>query len=115
MLGLLLFLFLVARPFVKFLTEGTNDSVDTLLPQTIEELERFQKSSILPNLETLEEAVPVIPENIDPDKVKSEMIKEKITSLVDANPHKAALILKDWLHSESAKKRAEAAKMQESA
>lgn len=106
-LVLLLFLFFVARPFVKFITEGTSDSVDTLLPQTIEELERFQKSSILPNLETLEEAVPVIPENIDPDKVKSEMIKEKIISLVDANPHKAALILKDWLHNE-AKKRAAA-------
>jgi hypothetical protein len=25
------------------------------------------------------------------------MIREKIITLVDANPHKAALILKDWL------------------
>ena len=38
--------------------------------------------------------MPVLPEKIDPEKVEGEMIKEKIITLVDANPHKAALILK---------------------
>jgi flagellar M-ring protein FliF len=85
----------VVRPFVKWVTENTIDSVDTFLPQTIEELERLQKNA---NLPTLEETVPVLPEKIDPEKVEGEMIKEKIITLVDSNPHKAALVIRDWLH-----------------
>lgn len=94
-LTVIMFFFFVVRPFIKWFTENTVDSVDTFLPQTIEELERIQKNT---NLPSLEEAVPVMPEKVDPEKVEGEMIKEKITTLVDANPHKAALILKDWLH-----------------
>ena len=100
-LTILLFFMLVVRPFIKWITENTVDSVDTFLPQTIEELERMQKNSSLPGME---ESVPVLPEKIDPEKVEGEMIKEKIITLVDANPHKAALILKDWLHMEPIKK-----------
>jgi flagellar M-ring protein FliF len=98
---IMLFFFAVVRPFMKWLTENTIDSVDTFLPQTIEELERLQKNSSLPGLE---DAVPVLPEKLDPEKVEGEMLKEKIITLVDSNPHKAALILKDWLHLEAAKK-----------
>jgi flagellar M-ring protein FliF len=96
-IGLLIAMFFlfVVRPFIKWVTENTIDSVDTFLPQTIEELERLQKNATLPGLD---EAVPVLPDRIDPEKVEGEMIKEKIITLVDANPHKAALILKDWLH-----------------
>jgi flagellar M-ring protein FliF len=90
-----LFFLVVVKPFIKWITENTIDSVDTFLPQTIEELERLQKNATLPGLE---ETVPVLPDKIDPEKVEGEMIKEKIITLVDANPHKAALILKDWLH-----------------
>ncbi|MEB4976425.1 hypothetical protein RXO93_29665, partial [Pseudomonas aeruginosa] len=82
MLIALFFLFVV-RPFIKWVTENTIDSVDTFLPQTIEELERLQKNASLPGLD---EAVPVLPERIDPEKVEGEMIKEKIITLVDANP-----------------------------
>ena len=103
----MLFFMFVVRPFIKWVTENTIDSVDTFLPQTIEELERMQKNQ---NLQTLEDIVPLLPENADPAKVEGEMIKEKIISLIDANPHKAALILKDWLHRESSKKRAADAK-----
>ncbi|OFZ83182.1 MAG: hypothetical protein A3K03_00320 [Bdellovibrionales bacterium RIFOXYD1_FULL_44_7] len=49
--------------------------------------------------------MPILPDRIDPEKVEGEMIKEKIVTLVDANPHKAALILKDWLHLEANKKK----------
>lgn len=94
-LTILLFFMFVVRPFVRWITENTVDSVDTFLPQTIEELEKLQKSA---PMAAIEEAVPVLPEKIDPEKVEGEMIKEKIITLVDANPHKAALILKDWLH-----------------
>ena len=90
-----LFFMSVVRPLVKWITENTIDSVDSFLPQTIEELEKMQKNTVLPGLE---EAVPVLPDKMDPEKVEGEMLKEKIVTLVDANPHKAALILKDWLH-----------------
>ena len=84
------------------MTENTIDSVDTFLPQTIEELERLQKNT---NLANIEDTIPVLPETLDPVKVEGEMIKEKIVTLVDANPHKAALILKDWLHGADVKSR----------
>jgi len=96
-IAICLFFLFVVRPFIKWITENTIDSVDTFLPQTIEELERIQKTTSLP---ILEEVVPVLPENVDPAKVEGEMIKEKIITLVEANPHKAALILRDWLHGE---------------
>ncbi|MCM2324211.1 MAG: flagellar M-ring protein FliF [Oligoflexia bacterium] len=95
------FFLFVVRPFIKWITENTVESVDTFLPQTIEELERMQKNSNLPGIE---DVVPVLPEKMDPEKVEGEMIKEKIVTLVDANPHKAALILKDWLHADAKKK-----------
>jgi flagellar M-ring protein FliF len=98
---IVLFFMFVVRPFIKWITENTIDSVDTFLPQTIEELEKLQKNS---NLPTIEETVPVMQDVIDPAKVEGEMIKEKIITLIDSNPHKAALILRDWLHSEASKK-----------
>ncbi len=101
-LSVLLFFLFVVRPFVKWMTENTIDSVDTFLPQTIEELERLQKNT---NLANIEDTIPVLPETLDPVKVEGEMIKEKIVTLVDANPHKAALILKDWLHGADVKSR----------
>ncbi len=90
-----LFFFFVVRPFIKWITENTVESVDSFLPQTLEELERLQKNSNLPNLD---DVVPTVPEKLDPEKVEGEMIREKIVTMVDTNPHKAALILKDWLH-----------------
>lgn len=99
-ISIVLFFLFVVRPFIKWVTENTIDSVDTFLPQTIEELERIQKNQALPGLE---ESMPTLPENLDPAKVEGEMMKEKIITLVDANPHKAALILREWLHTEKKK------------
>jgi flagellar M-ring protein FliF len=99
----LFFLFIV-RPFIKWITDNTTESVDTFLPQTIEELERLQKSQ---NIQDVEDIVPELPDEIDPEKVEGEMIKEKIITLVDSNPHKAALVLRDWLRVPSEKKAAE--------
>ncbi len=97
-----LFFLMVVRPFIKWLTENTIDGVDSFLPQTIEELERLQKNNGLPGME---EVVAQMPESVDPDKVEGEMIKEKVITLIDASPHKAALILRDWLHADSLKKK----------
>ena len=41
---------------------------------------------------------------MDPAKVEGEMIKEKVTTLVDTNPQKAALVLKDWIRDDGKKK-----------
>ena len=100
---IILFFLFVVRPFIKWMTDNTVESVDTFLPQTIEELERLNANAALPGLE---DAMPVLPEKTDPVKVEGEMIREKIVTLVDANPHKAALILKDWLHADAAKAKA---------
>lgn len=100
-LVIMLFFVFVVRPFIKWITENTIDSVDTFLPQTVEELERIQKNQALPGLE---EVIPVLPDKIDPEKVEGEMIKEKIITLIDTNPKKAALILRDWIKDEGQKK-----------
>ncbi len=91
---IVLFFFMVVRPFIKWITDNTSDGVETFLPQTLEELEKLQNGASLPGME---DVVPGMPEQIDPEKIESEMVKEKIVTLVDANPQKAALILKDWL------------------
>ncbi len=103
-IGLIIFLFFmfVVRPFIKWVTENTIDSVDTFLPQTIEELERMQKNSAVAELEN---SIPDLPDGLDPEKVEGEMIRDKVVRLIDSNPHKAALILKDWLHVDPSKKK----------
>lgn len=98
----LAFFWFVVRPFIKWMTENTIDSVDSFLPQTIEELERLQKSSALAGME---DAVPELPDAVDPDRIEGEMIREKIVNMVEGNPHKAALILKDWLAGVESSKR----------
>ncbi len=101
-LVILLFFFLVVRPYIRWVTENTTDSVDTFLPQTIEELEKIQKSSTLAQLD---EVMPDLPDRLDPEKVEGEMIREKIVTLVDNNPQKASLILKEWIVQKPVKER----------
>ncbi len=93
-LVIVLFFFFVVRPYIRWITENTTESVDTFLPQTIEELEKIQKSSVLSQLDDM---IPDLPDRLDPDKIEGEMIREKISTLIDNNPHKASLILRDWL------------------
>ena len=96
---IVLFFFFVVRPYIRWITENTTESVDTFLPQTIEELERIQKSSVLTQLD---DVIPEIPDRLDPDKIEGEMIREKISTMIDSNPQKASLILRDWLTQGSA-------------
>ncbi len=91
---IVLFFFFVVRPYISWVTENTTESVDTFLPQTIEELEKIQKSSTLAQLD---EVVPELPDRLDPEKVEGEMIREKIVTMIDNNPQKASLVLKEWL------------------
>ncbi len=89
-----LFFLFVVRPFIKWVTENTVDSVEDFLPQTLEELERVQSKQVA---QSLEDILPEIEEKVDPEKVQSEMIKEKVVSLVNDNPHKASQILHEWI------------------
>ena len=89
-----LFFFFVVRPYIRWVTENTTDSVETFLPQTIEELEKIQKSS---TMSQLDEVVPDLPDRLDPEKVEGDMLREKIVTIIDNSPQKASLVLKEWL------------------
>lgn len=98
-IGLIAFMFFmfVVRPFIRWVTDNTSDGVETFLPQTIEELERLQKNSSLPGLE---DVIPTIQEQLTPDKVEGDMIREKILGMIEKNPQKASMIVRDWIRGE---------------
>ena len=95
-LTILLFFFLVVRPFIQWLTDNTVESVEDFLPKTLEELERVQSKQKLPGLE---DVLPEIEEKLNPEKIEGNMLREKIISLVESNPSKAAQVLHDMIHS----------------
>ena len=86
---------IVVRPFIQWITENTIESVEDFLPRTIEELEKIQGDQKLPGLE---DALPQIEEKINPEKIEGNMLKEKITSLVEENPAKAAQVVHAMIH-----------------
>ena len=89
-----LFFLLVVRPFVKWVTDNTVEAVDDFLPKTLEELEKIQSNQKLPGLE---EALPEIEEKFNPEKIEGNMLKERIISLVEANPSKGAQVIQDMI------------------
>ncbi len=91
-----LFFFIVVRPFIQWVTENTVESVEDFLPKTLEELEKIQANQKLPGLE---DALPQIEEKLNPEKVEGNMLKEKIVSLVEGNPAKAAQVVHEMIHS----------------
>lgn len=90
-----LFFFIVARPFIQWVTDNTVESVEDFLPKTLEELEKVQANQKLPGLE---EALPQIEEKLNPEKIEGNMLREKIISLVENNPGKAAQVLSEMIH-----------------
>ncbi len=90
-----LFFFVAVRPFMRWITESFQDSVDEMLPKTIEELEDLQKvDNSLPGMSG---ALPMLEETIDPDKAESELLKERIISLIQSDNLKATYALNSWL------------------
>ncbi len=98
MIGIIisLFFFMVVRPFIQWLTENTVESIEDFLPKTIEELERIQANQKLPGLE---DVLPSIEDKLNPEKIEGNMLREKIISLVEANPGKAAQVVHEMIHS----------------
>lgn len=90
-----MFFFIVIRPFMRWITDSFQDSVEDMLPRTIEELEELQ--SVDNTLPGMSSALPVLEESLDPDKAESELLKERIMSLMDKDEEKAAGAFSLWL------------------
>lgn len=94
-LSLALFFFIVVRPFMRWITDSFQESVDDMLPRTIEELEELQ--SVDNTLPGMSGALPVLEESIDPNKAESELLRERIMAIMDGDQEKAAGAFSLWL------------------
>ncbi|MFS4459435.1 flagellar basal-body MS-ring/collar protein FliF [Bdellovibrio sp. HCB2-146] len=93
--SLALFFFIVVRPFMQWITDSFQDSVEEMLPRTIEELEELQSvDNTLPGMST---ALPVLQESIDPEKAESELLKDRIMVAMQKDEEKAANAFGMWL------------------
>lgn len=90
-----LFFFIVVRPFIQWLTENSVESIEDFLPKTIEELEKLQANQRLPGLE---DVLPSLEDKLNPEKIEGNMLREKIISLVESNPGKAAQVVHEMIH-----------------
>lgn len=96
-----LFFFVVVRPFIQWVTDNAVETVEDFLPRTLEELEKVQANQKLPGLE---DALPQIEEKLNPEKIEGNMLREKIISLVESNPGKAAQIVHEMIHAQESDK-----------
>jgi len=94
-ISLVLFFLMVVRPFVRWITDSFQDTVEDMLPKTIEELEELQ--SVDNSLPGMSGALPVLEESIDPDKAESELLRERIESIMEQDEEKAAGAFSLWL------------------
>jgi len=93
--SLALFFFIVVRPFMQWITDSFQDTVDEMLPRTIEELEELQSvDSTLPGMSS---ALPVLQESVDPEKAESELLKDRILGIMTKDEEKAANAFGMWL------------------
>ncbi len=92
---LALFFFVVVRPFMQWISDSFQDSVEDMLPRTIEELEELQAvDNTLPGMSS---ALPVIQESVDPEKAETELLKDRILGLMNKDEDKAANAFGMWL------------------
>lgn len=93
--SLVLFFIIVIRPFMQWITDSFQDSVDEMLPRTIEELEELQ--SVDNTLPGMTAALPILQESIDPEKAESELLKDRILTIMQKDEEKAANAFGMWL------------------
>lgn len=93
--SLTLFFFIVIRPFMRWITDSFQDTVEDMLPRTIEELEELQ--SVDNTLPGMSSALPMLEESLDPDKAESELLKERIINLMNKDIDKASGAFSLWL------------------
>lgn len=93
--ALAMFFFIVLKPFMRWITDSFQDSVEDMLPKTIEELEELQ--SVDNTLPGMSGSLPVLEESLDPDKAESELLKERILNLIESDTEKAAGAFSLWM------------------
>lgn len=92
--SLALIFFVVIRPFMRWITDSFQDTVEDMLPRTIEELEELQSGdNTLPGMTG---ALPVLEESIDPNKAESELLKERIMAIVELDIEKSSAAFNLW-------------------
>lgn len=94
-LSLALFFFIVVRPFMRWITDSFQETVEDMLPRTIEELEELQ--SVDNSLPGMSGALPIMNDSIDPNKAESELLKERIMAHLEQDQEKAAGAFNLWL------------------
>jgi flagellar M-ring protein FliF len=93
--AMLLFFFMVIRPFMQWITDSFTDSVEEMLPRTIEELEELH--SVDNSLPGLGSVLPILQESVDPDKAESELLKDRIITLMQRDEDKASSAINMWV------------------
>jgi flagellar M-ring protein FliF len=94
-ISLALIFFVIIRPFMRWITDSFQDTVEDMLPRTIEELEELQSAdNTLPGMTG---ALPVLEESIDPNKAESELLKERIMAIVEQDLEKSAAAFNIWV------------------
>jgi flagellar M-ring protein FliF len=93
--SLALFFYIVIRPFMRWITDSFQDTVEDMLPRTIEELEELQSAdNTLPGMSG---ALPVLEESLDPNKAESELLKERIMGILENDIEKSAAAFNMWV------------------
>ena len=93
--SLMLFFFMVIRPFMQWITDSFTDSVEDMLPRTIEELEELH--SVDNSLPGLSNVLPILQESVDPDKAESELLRDRIVTLMQKDQEKAGSAINMWV------------------
>lgn len=93
--SLMLFFFMVIRPFMQWITDSFTDSVEEMLPRTIEELEELH--SVDNSLPGLSNVMPILQESVDPEKAESELLKDRIVTLMQKDEEKAGNAINMWV------------------
>ncbi|MCB0377374.1 MAG: flagellar M-ring protein FliF [Bdellovibrionales bacterium] len=93
--GLALIFFVLIKPFIRWVTDSFHDSLEDMLPKTIEELEELHGvDNALPGMSA---AMPILEETIDPDKAESEILRERIMAIMEDDEEKASGAFSLWL------------------
>lgn len=93
--SLMLFFFMVVRPFMQWITDSFSDSVEEMLPRTIEELEELNSvDNSLPGMSVM---LPIMQESVDPEKAESELLKDRILTLMQKDEEKATSAVNMWV------------------
>lgn len=66
-----------------------------MLPRTIEELEELQ--SVDSSLPGMSAALPILQESLDPEKAESELLRDRIITMMQKDEEKAGSAFGMWL------------------